>query len=151
MLRKKPKTRRGIIVGLSLLALGVGVYGLTTIFRDNIVFFYSPTEAIAKEFSLSEKVRLGGLVKAGTIQKSTDSLDISFVVTDYESDATIQYTGMVPALFREGQGIIAEGHFIDKNTFKAERLLAKHDEYYMPPEVAKSIKKKEMQYRGAAE
>jgi cytochrome c-type biogenesis protein CcmE len=133
----KPKHQRALwlMAGLLSVALGVGV--LLTNFRDNIVFFFSPTEALARQPSPERLMRVGGLVVKGSMVKKGD--DIRFVITDTKTNLAIHYQGLPPNLFREGIGVVAEGHLVGA-TFEATRLLAKHDEKYMPPEVAKAIK-----------
>ena len=120
-------------------AVGLALYAL----QDNISFFYSPME-IAKHPELSmpgHTFRLGGLVKKDTLKKRNDSLAISFTVTDTVKEIHVKYSGILPDLFREGQGVVATGSLNDKGVFVATELLAKHDEKYMPPEVAKSLER----------
>jgi cytochrome c-type biogenesis protein CcmE len=127
-----------ILVCLSA-AVGLALYAL----QDNISFFYSPME-LAKHPELSHSghvFRLGGLVEKGTLKKRTDNLAITFTITDEVKEVQVEYTGILPDLFREGQGVVATGSLNDKGVFVATELLAKHDEKYMPPEVAKSLEK----------
>ena len=114
----------------------VGVYIILSNLNDNIVFFYPPSE-IDKIKSSNTKVRVGGIVKEGSI--STSSEMILFTITDHISELKIEYNGALPALFRENQGVVAEGTLMSKNSFKASKLLTKHDENYRPPEL-KNIK-----------
>lgn len=124
----------------------VGLFFVLSNFRDNIVFFYSPSEVADPK--ILEKihnryVRVGGLVKKDSVKK-LDALKIEFVVTDLENDLKITYSGLLPDLFREGQGVVAQGKFDEeKGEFLADELLIKHDEKYMPPEVEHSLKKKQ--------
>lgn len=118
------------------LAVGISLYAL----KDNIAFFYSPLEVeMHPELTPGHKFRLGGLVKDGTLKRR--DMTIVFTVTDDVRDLTVEYTGLLPDLFREGQGVVATGSLNDKGVFVATELLAKHDEKYMPPEVAKSLER----------
>jgi cytochrome c-type biogenesis protein CcmE len=120
-------------------AVGLSLYAL----QDNISFFYSPME-VEQHPALSasgHSFRLGGLVKKGSLKKRGDSLTVSFIVTDEVKDIRVEYSGILPDLFREGQGVVATGSMNAQGVFIAKELLAKHDEKYMPPEVAKSLEK----------
>ena len=118
-------------------AVGLSLYAL----QDNIAFFYSPSEAQKMQMQQGQRFRLGGLVKTGTLKKRNDALAVSFTVTDGMADTPVEYSGILPDLFREGQGVVATGSLNAENIFIATELLAKHDENYMPPEVAKSLEK----------
>ncbi len=107
-------------------------------FEDNIVFFYSPTEVLAKKLGADRRVRIGGLVEDGSVEKA--GIEVKFRVTDLAAAIPVTYIGILPDLFREGQGVVAEGRFVD-GVFRADEVLAKHDENYMPPEVAEALKK----------
>ena len=135
------KTRRLItIAGLgSVLALAVGLvlYAL----NDSIVFFYGPTEVIEKKINAGARLRIGGLVKLGSVVRSSDRM-VEFVIGDGNNDITIHYKGLLPDLFREGQGVVAEGRLEAGQRFAADTVLAKHDENYMPRELAESLKAK---------
>lgn len=109
---------------------------------DTVVYFHSPSEIAADPVPLGKTFRIGGMVKDGSVRYADDGA-VEFTVTDYEADAVVRYRGELPALFREGQGVVAEGGLIAGGVFKADKVLAKHDETYMPPEVAKSLKAKE--------
>ncbi len=132
------KRRRLYFVMLGLLGLGGGVALALTAFQDNIVFFRSPTEVAAGKVAANQRVRIGGLVENGSLVKNGEN--ISFSVTDMSNTLKVQYTGLLPDLFREGQGIIAEGQ-MKGGVFVASEVLAKHDENYMPKEVADALKK----------
>jgi cytochrome c-type biogenesis protein CcmE len=134
MTRKK---RRLYFVLLGLLGLGAGAALVLTAFQDNIVFFFSPTDVAAKPVC-EQRCRIGGLVAAGSVVK--DGEQISFAVTDTVETVNVKYVGILPDLFREGQGVVAEGR-MTKGVFMASNVLAKHDENYMPPEVADALKK----------
>ena len=134
------KSRRMMtIVGLgSILAVAVGLvlYAL----NDSIVFFYGPTEVIEKKIHVGARLRVGGLVKVGSVVRPSDRM-VEFVIGDGNNEITIHYNGLLPDLFREGQGIVAEGRLEAGQRFAADTVLAKHDENYMPREVADSLKK----------
>lgn len=123
--------------GLAFLALAAGI--ALTALEDNIVFFRSPSELAAKPAVIGEALRIGGLVREGSVQR--DGLRADFAVTDLAHDINVSYEGMLPDLFREGQGVVAEGRFDASGRFIADTVLAKHDETYMPPEVAEALEK----------
>jgi cytochrome c-type biogenesis protein CcmE len=134
------KQRRLILIGSSLgvlaLAAGLVLFAL----KDSIVFFNSPTDVVEKHVQPGTRIRLGGLVKPGTVQRG-DHLAVRFEVTDGNRAIAVNYQGILPDLFREGQGVIAEGMLEPGGAFKADSVLAKHDEKYMPKEVADALKK----------
>ena len=131
--------------------IGIGQIGYTQSFtqtstflkvrHNNLVYFRSPTDVAAGEVNLSNAFRLGGMVREGSLQRTPDTLKISFVVTDYVHDVPVHYEGVLPDLFREGQGVVTEGKLNDQGEFVAHTVLAKHDENYMPPEVADALEK----------
>jgi len=125
----------GIVFGVSIAA----VLGLTA-FEENLLYFYSPTQVKAGEAPDAHSFRVGGLVVAGSVQRAPDSLKITFDVTDNKEVMSVEYTGILPDLFREGQGIVAMGNLQTDGRFVAQEVLAKHDENYMPPEVAAALK-----------
>jgi cytochrome c-type biogenesis protein CcmE len=127
----------GILAGVSL----AGVLALRA-FQDNVMFFFDPTQIAAGEAPRDERFRLGGMVRPGTVNRKAGSLDLAFVVTDFKHDVPVKYTGVVPDLFRENQGVVAHGKLGPDGVFVADEILAKHDENYMPPEVARSLKDK---------
>jgi cytochrome c-type biogenesis protein CcmE len=133
------KRRRLYFVLLGLLGLGAGTALMLTAFQDNIVFFFSPSEVASRHVAPDQRFRVGGLVEAGSIVKNGE--DVSFTVTDLSSTLKVQYHGLLPDLFREGQGIVAEGRMGPDGVFVAHEVLAKHDENYMPREVADALKK----------
>ncbi len=133
------KRRRLYFVGLGLLGLFTATALILTAVEDNIVFFFSPSDLKARTVTADQRLRVGGLVEDGSVQK--DGEKVRFVVTDNAEKLTIQYTGILPDLFREGQGIVAEGKLGTDGVFMASDVLAKHDENYMPPEVAEALKK----------
>src|SRR5262249_42830664 len=125
----------GIIAGVSV----AGALALTA-FRQNVTFFFDPSQVAAGQVPTGERFRLGGMVTKGSVQRAAGSLEVHFVVTDLKHDVPVSYTGVLPDLFREGQGVVAHGR-MSGNTFVADEVLAKHDEKYMPPEVARALKK----------
>ena len=133
------KQRRAILIGtcLGVLALAVGLVLMAL--RDSIVFFYTPSEVAEKHLDTGQRFRLGGLVENGSLKRG-EGTTISFVVTDKRATLPVTYTGVLPDLFREGQGVVAEGMLTSEGVFHADSVLAKHDEKYMPPEVAKKLK-----------
>ena len=136
-------TRKGRRLTLILAAMGVlGASAALALYalRDNIVFFYGPTELAAKELSPGSRLRIGGLVKDGSLVKSANE-NATFVITDNHTDVSVAYQGLLPDLFREGQGVVAEGVLVAPGHFKADSVLAKHDERYMPREVVDALKK----------
>lgn len=134
------RSRRKILIIAILFGVSVAtVLGLTA-FQENLLYFYSPAQVKAGEAPDSHSFRIGGLVVDGSVNRAPDSLQIQFDVTDNTETVTIQYTGILPDLFREGQGIVAMGSMAAGGMFIAEEVLAKHDENYMPPEVADALK-----------
>ncbi len=133
------KRRRLYFIMLGLLGLGAGTALVLTAFQDNIVFFFSPTEVAERHVTPEQRFRVGGLVEQGSVMKNGH--DVSFVVTDMNKTLKIHYQGLLPDLFREGQGIVAEGRMGTDGVFVASEVLAKHDENYMPREVADALKK----------
>ena len=133
------KQRRLILIGSSLGVLAIAVALVLGSLKESIVFFNSPTDIADNKAAPGKRVRLGGLVKMGSLERG-DNMQIRFAVTDGNKDIAVSYRGIVPDLFREGQGVIAEGHVEPGGTFKAETVLAKHDENYMPPAAADAIK-----------
>jgi cytochrome c-type biogenesis protein CcmE len=133
------KQRRGVLIGACLAVLGVAVGLVLYAMRDSIVFFYSPTEVAEMKIAPGTRFRLGGLVETGSVVRG-EGTTVRFVVTDQAKTLPVTYTGVLPDLFREGQGVVAEGTLEEDGTFHADNVLAKHDENYMPPEVAKKLK-----------
>jgi cytochrome c-type biogenesis protein CcmE len=135
----KRKHRRLTLFGLSALGAAAAAALALTAFQDNLLFFYSPSDVAAKGIGPDRRFRLGGLVEDGSLEKIDGGRTIGFVVTDTRADLRVLYTGIPPDLFREGQGVIAHGALRADGVFVADELLAKHDENYMPPEVAKAL------------
>jgi cytochrome c-type biogenesis protein CcmE len=111
-------------------------------FQDNVMFFFDPSQVAQGDAPIDKRFRLGGMVRPGTVERPPGSLEMSFVVTDFQRDVPVRYTGVVPDLFRENQGVVAHGRLGRDGIFVADEILAKHDENYMPPEVAEAIKEK---------
>ena len=135
-----PKRKRLWLVVGSVAVLGCAATLVLTALSDNIVFFYSPTLIAEMQIPPERRFRMGGLVEAGSVKKSADSQETRFTVTDTHKSVAVVYRGLLPDLFREGQGVVAEGSLGADGVFVAREVLAKHDENYMPPEVAKAIK-----------
>jgi cytochrome c-type biogenesis protein CcmE len=133
------KKKRLAILVVGMVALGGATAMVLAAFRDNLVFFYSPTELAAKPALTGGRIRIGGLVETQSVVHQ-DGEKISFRVTDGKTDISVRYDGILPDLFREGQGVVAEGR-VENGVFVANTILAKHDEKYMPPEVAAALKK----------
>ena len=134
------KQRRLVLIGSSLAVLGVAVALVLVSLKDSIVFFNSPSDVAEKHFAPGTRIRLGGLVKEGSVERG-ENLRVRFAVTDGKSTIQVAYQGLLPDLFREGQGVVTEGVVEGVGTFKADSVLAKHDESYMPKEVAEALKK----------
>lgn len=125
-----------VVVGVSI-ATGLGLKA----FQKNILFFYNPTQIMAGEVPPDTNIRVGGVVVDGSVKRESGSLDVQFALTDMAETVTVVYSGILPDLFREGQGIVAMGKLGPNNVFEASEVLAKHDEEYMPPEVADALAK----------
>ena len=137
MLSKKVKSRIFILI-LSFVSLAIIIFFVLRSLEENVIYFFSPTEIYNKsDVSLNKKIRVGGLVKEGSINQKESS--INFIITDLINEIIVSYNGLVPNLFSEGKGVIAEGKLKDKKYFVADKILAKHDENYMPPEVNKAL------------
>jgi len=138
-----PTRRRRLILVLGIL-LGVSVAGALALnaFRRNVTFFFDPTQVARGEVPAGQRFRLGGMVTEGSLQRAPGSLEVHFTVTDFAHDVPVTYTGVLPDLFREGAGVVAHGRLDARGTFVADEVLAKHDEKYMPPEVARSLKRR---------
>lgn len=143
------KQRRGILIGTCLVVLGVAVGLVLFAMRDSIVFFYTPSEVVKMAIGPGQRFRLGGLVETGSVARG-EGTAVRFVITDRTKTQNVTYTGVLPDLFREGQGVVAEGTLAADGIFHADNVLAKHDENYMPPEVAKKLKEQGV-WRGDAQ
>jgi cytochrome c-type biogenesis protein CcmE len=134
------KQRRLVLIGGALSVLAVAAGLVLNALRDSIVFFSTPSMAAEKNIQTGQRFRLGGLVQPGSLQRG-EQLQVKFVVTDGNANMPVTYTGILPDLFREGQGVISEGALDASGVFKADTVLAKHDETYMPRDVADALKK----------
>jgi len=134
--RKKKLILLSSMVVAASIAIGLVLFALT----ENINLFYTPTQIAEGEAPVGQRIRAGGMVVDGSIKRAPDSLDVQFAVTDYEHEVLVEYTGILPDLFREGQGIVTMGEMNDQGVFQASEVLAKHDENYMPPEVEAALK-----------
>jgi cytochrome c-type biogenesis protein CcmE len=145
-----PRQRRMTLV--AGIVVGVGIAGALALsaFRSNVTFFFDPTAVAAGQVKPGEHFRLGGMVTQGSVKRSPGSLEVHFVVTDFKHDVPVTYSGVLPDLFREGTGVVAHGRMQSDGTFVADEVLAKHDEKYMPPEVARSLKRRHGEAREEA-
>ncbi|OLS63472.1 cytochrome c maturation protein CcmE [Pseudomonas putida] len=145
-----PQRKKRLFIILGLLAgLGVAVGLALSALQENINLFYTPTQIANGEAPLDTRIRAGGMVEKGSVQRSGDSLDVRFVVTDFNKSVPITYRGILPDLFREGQGIVALGKLNAEGVVVADEVLAKHDEKYMPPEVTKALQESGQAASGA--
>ena len=136
----KPRTRRALAIVAGLGTLGVAVMLVLNAFQSNLVFFFSPSQIAANEAPRDRAFRIGGLVEEGSIKRDGQSLTVQFVVTDMAQRVPVSYTGLLPDLFKEGKGVVAQGKLGADGVFRADEVLAKHDENYMPPEAAEALK-----------
>jgi cytochrome c-type biogenesis protein CcmE len=137
----KPRTKRALAIVGGVATLGVATALVLNAFQSNLVFFFSPTQVAAKEAPRDRSFRIGGLVEAGSLKRDTSGLTVRFVVTDTAKTIPVAYTGMLPDLFQEGKGVVAQGKLGPDGVFIADQVLAKHDENYMPPEAADALQK----------
>ncbi len=137
----KPRTRRALWIVAGLAGLGVASALVLNAFQSNLVFFFTPTQVASNEAPRDRAFRIGGLVEAGSVTRANDGLTVRFKVTDTAKTIPVVYVGILPDLFREGKGVVAQGRIGSDGTFAASEVLAKHDENYMPPEAAEALKK----------
>ena len=135
----KTRHKRLLLILAGLAVLGAVAALVLNAFQSNLVFFFSPTQVAAGEAPQGKAFRIGGMVKEGSVQRETDGVTVRFVVTDTEQEMPVRYKGILPDLFREGKGAVAQGKFGDDGIFVASEVLAKHDENYMPPEAAQAV------------
>ena len=135
----KRRHKRIVFIFVALTGISIAAYLVSTAFRNNLVFFFSPTQVAAKEAPLNRTFRIGGLVQEGSLKR--DGLTANFIVTDTAASIPVVYNGILPDLFKEGRGCVAQGKIGDDGVFHAEQVLAKHDENYMPPEAGEAIDK----------
>ena len=136
----KPRTRRALWIVSGLAAIGVAAGLVLNAFQSNLVFFLTPTQVASHEAPRDRAFRIGGLVESGSVVREKDALTVRFNVTDTAKTIPVVYTGILPDLFREGKGVVAQGRLQSDGTFRASEVLAKHDENYMPPEAAHALK-----------
>jgi cytochrome c-type biogenesis protein CcmE len=135
----KARHRRFAWIGAGLVVLGVAAALVLNAFQSNLVFFFTPSQVVAKEAPQSRPFRIGGLVEPGSLQRDPNSLTVRFRVTDTAQTIPVTYTGLLPDLFKEGKGVVAQGSLGSDGSFHATEVLAKHDENYMPPEAKDAI------------
>ena len=135
----KTRHKRLLLIAAGLVVLGLVAALVLNAFRSNLVFFFSPTQVAAGEAPKGKAFRIGGLVKENSLRRETDGVTIAFIMTDTANDMTVRYKGILPDLFKEGKGAVAQGKIGDDGIFTASEVLAKHDENYMPPEAAKAV------------
>ena len=135
----KPRAKRGLAIVCGLAALGIASALVLNAFRSNLVFFFSPSQIAANEAPRGHAFRVGGLVEVGSIRRTPNTLTVNFVVTDLAQRVPVAYTGLLPDLFLEGKGVVAQGKLGNDGVFHADQVLAKHDENYMAPEAAQAL------------
>ena len=135
----KTRHKRLLLIFAGLVVLGAVVALVLNAFQSNLVFFFSPTQVAAGEAPKGKPFRIGGMVKEGSIQREADGVTLRFAITDTERDIAVKYKGILPDLFKEGKGAVAQGKISDDGVFVASEVLAKHDENYMPPEAAQAV------------
>ncbi len=138
-MKRRHKRIAFIFVGLA--GLGIAAFLVASAFRNNLVFFFSPTQVVAKEAPVNRTFRVGGLVENGSLKRDNDGLTVRFTVTDTAANVPVVYKGILPDLFKEGRGCVAQGKIGADGVFQADQVLAKHDENYMPPEAGQAIDK----------
>ena len=133
--------KRRLLLVLAIVG-GVSIAGALALnaFRENVMFFFDPSQIAAGEVPAGARFRFGGMVSEGSVRRTPGTLEVRFVVTDFKHDVPVRYSGVLPDLFREGQGVIAHGRMDPRGTFVADEVLAKHDEKYMPPQIKRSLK-----------
>jgi cytochrome c-type biogenesis protein CcmE len=137
----KRRHKRIAFIVIALASISIAAYLVASAFRNNLVFFFSPTQVAAKEAPIDRTFRIGGLVQEGTLKRDQDGLTVRFTVTDTAQSIPVVFKGILPDLFKEGRGCVAQGRLTADGVFQAEQVLAKHDENYMPPEAGEAIDK----------
>lgn len=135
----KPRQKRLVFVVIAVAGLAIAAGMVLKALKGNLAYFFSPTQVVSKEAPIDKNLRLGGLVEEGSLQREDDGLTVHFLVTDLVETVPVVYTGILPDLFREGQGVVAQGRLSADGVFHADEVLAKHDATYMPPEVAEML------------
>jgi cytochrome c-type biogenesis protein CcmE len=136
-----PRARRFVLVAVMLGAVAIAIALVASAFRSNLVFFYSPSDIAAQQAPAARTFRLGGLVESGSVVRAPDGVTLRFVVTDTAQRVPVEYRGLLPDLFKEGKGVVAQGKLGGDGVFRADEVLAKHDENYMPPEAADAVER----------
>ena len=137
----KPRHRRFIAVAAGLVLFAIAAALVLNAFQGNVVFFFSPSQVVAREAPLEHTFRVGGMVEKGSLKRQADGLTVEFVVTDTAKSIPVVYKGILPDLFKEGKGVVTQGKLGSDGVFRATEVLAKHDENYMPPEAAAAVSK----------
>ena len=137
----KRRHKRIVFIVIALASMSIAAYLVASAFRNNLVFFFSPTQVVAKEAPINRTFRIGGLVQEGTLKRDPDGLTVRFTVTDTAESIPVVFKGILPDLFKEGRGCVAQGKLSSEGVFQADQVLAKHDENYMPPEAGQAIDK----------
>jgi cytochrome c-type biogenesis protein CcmE len=140
-LKVKPRTKRAVWIVFGIVLLSAAVVLILNAFNKNLVFFFTPSQIASGEAPQGKPFRIGGMVETGSLQRKSDSTTVFFKVTDTAKMVTVEYTGILPDLFKEGSGVVAQGRLGGDGVFRASEVLAKHDENYMPPEAAEALKK----------
>jgi cytochrome c-type biogenesis protein CcmE len=135
----KTRHKRALLIGAGLVVLAAAVTLVLTAFQQNLVFFFTPSQVAANEAPIGKPFRIGGMVEAGSLKRGGDGLTVQFTVTDTAKSVQVKYTGILPDLFKEGKGVVAQGRLGPDGVFQATEVLAKHDENYMPPEAAHAL------------
>ncbi|MCG3202518.1 MAG: Cytochrome c-type biogenesis protein CcmE [Gammaproteobacteria bacterium] len=135
----KARHKRGLLIAAGVVVLAVAAGLVLSAFQKNLVFFFTPSQVVAREVPIGKPFRIGGMVAERSLQREPDGLTVRFVVTDTVKSVPVMYTGILPDLFKEGQGVVAQGKVGDDGVFVATEVLAKHDENYMPPEAAHAV------------
>lgn len=147
----KARHKRATLIAAGLATLGLAAWLVLSAFQKNMVFFFTPTQIMAGEAPQDRSFRLGGMVEDGSVKRQTDGVTVGFVVTDNAKKIPVTYRGILPDLFKEGKGVVAQGRLDGNGVFTAEEVLAKHDENYMPPEAAYALEQGNQANRKAAE
>ncbi len=139
----KPRHQRALAIAAGVALVAIAAALVLNAFRGNVVFFFSPSEVADRKAPVEQTFRIGGMVEKGSLKRLPDGLTVQFVVTDTAKTLPVTYTGILPDLFKEGKGVVAQGRLQPDGSFKANEVLAKHDENYMPPEAAHALSKAE--------
>jgi len=134
-----PRKRRTYLILGGLIAIGIATFFVLRAFNENLVFFYTPSQIVAKEAPVNKNFRIGGMVLSDSVKREPGGLKVSFVVTDMVHSVPVEYSGILPDLFKEGKGVVAQGKLNEQGKFIASQVLAKHDENYMPPEAKSAL------------